>query len=349
MPDRLAALEGVILGTAVGDALGLPREGLSPNRARALFGGAPLQHRFLPGWGMMSDDTEHTCLVAQALLRSGTDVVRFRQALGWGLRGWLLTVPAGIGKATLLACLKLCLGFPPTHSGVHSAGNGPAMRAALLGVFLGDDLPRLRCFVLACTVITHTDRRAELASRWIALAAHHGAQGLPPETFLAVARQEAADSADLLTLLDQIEQHLARQADVAEFAAALGLTRGVTGYILHTVPVVLYAWLRWPGEFRRAVEEVILLGGDADTTGAIIGALMGATLGPGQIPAEWLRLLEWPRSATWMRRLAGRLASPPPRRPLRLFWPALWPRNLFFFLIVLAHLVRRCLPPYWSR
>ena len=58
------ALVGTILGTAVGDAIGLPREGLSPARARRLFGDPPLRHRFLLGRGMISDDTEHTCMVA---------------------------------------------------------------------------------------------------------------------------------------------------------------------------------------------------------------------------------------------------------------------------------------------
>jgi ADP-ribosylglycohydrolase len=68
--DRTDTLTGVLLGTAVGDALGLPREGLSPRRARRLFGGPPLRHRLVFGRGMVSDDTEHACVTAQALLRS---------------------------------------------------------------------------------------------------------------------------------------------------------------------------------------------------------------------------------------------------------------------------------------
>ncbi len=41
--DRLA---GLLIGTAVGDAIGLPREGMSARRALRLFGGSPLSHRF---------------------------------------------------------------------------------------------------------------------------------------------------------------------------------------------------------------------------------------------------------------------------------------------------------------
>jgi ADP-ribosylglycohydrolase len=61
------AIIGCILGTAVGDALGLPYEGLSPERATRLFPKRASYH-FILGRGMVSDDTEHTCFVAEALL-----------------------------------------------------------------------------------------------------------------------------------------------------------------------------------------------------------------------------------------------------------------------------------------
>ncbi len=64
---------GCVLGTAVGDALGLPYEGVSRERLPRLLG-PPERHRFLFGRGMISDDTEHTCLVAQSLIASGSDV-----------------------------------------------------------------------------------------------------------------------------------------------------------------------------------------------------------------------------------------------------------------------------------
>src|ERR671933_268850 len=101
--DRREPLAGVILGTAVGDALGLPREGLSRRRARRLFGDPPLRHHFLFGRGMVSDDTEHTCMAGQALLRAPADVDHFARSLAWRLRFRLLGVPAGTGRATLRA------------------------------------------------------------------------------------------------------------------------------------------------------------------------------------------------------------------------------------------------------
>ena len=156
MQDRLA---GILLGTAVGDALGLPAEGLSARRRRRMLPG-PWRHRFLLGRGMISDDTEHALFVAQSLLKHPDDARAFQRSLAWHLRWWFLGLPAGIGLATARACVKLCLGWPPNRSGVFSAGNGPAMRSAILGGYFHGAPEVMENFVLASTRITHTDPKA---------------------------------------------------------------------------------------------------------------------------------------------------------------------------------------------
>ena len=162
--DRLM---GILLGTAVGDALGLPTEGLGPRRRRRLFPG-PWRHRFLFGRGMVSDDTEHTLFVAQSLLKHPSDPSAFQRILAWHLRWWFLDLPAGVGLATARACVRLCLGFPPTRSGVFSAGNKPAMRSAILGGYFHDDPQALESFVRTSTQITHTDPKALIGALAIA-------------------------------------------------------------------------------------------------------------------------------------------------------------------------------------
>src|SRR4051794_5884011 len=94
--ERLDRLTGALLGTAVGDALGLPREGLSRRRAQRLYGKGPIRHRFVLGRGMLSDDTEHACMTAQALLAAPEDEMRFARSLAWRLRGWLAAMPAAV-------------------------------------------------------------------------------------------------------------------------------------------------------------------------------------------------------------------------------------------------------------
>ena len=152
------ALVGSMLGTAVGDALGLACEGLSPRRQAKIYPSLE-RYGFLFGIGMISDDTEHTVMVAQALIVSGGDETRFARDFAWRLKGWLLALPAGIGMATGRAIIKLLLFIPPKWSGVKSAGNGPAMRAAVLGVAWGDDPAKLASLNGISTRITHRDER----------------------------------------------------------------------------------------------------------------------------------------------------------------------------------------------
>lgn len=86
LKDRFA---GLLLGMAVGDALGLPAEGISRDRIQRMWR-RQWRHRFLFGRGMISDDTEHTLFVAQSLLTHPDDVTKFQRCLAWKLRLWLL-------------------------------------------------------------------------------------------------------------------------------------------------------------------------------------------------------------------------------------------------------------------
>ena len=161
-------LKGCLLGTAIADALGLPYEGLSSRRALKLLG-KPDRFRLIGPYGMVSDDTEHACITAQALIASGGQTRIFRRQMAWRLRFWLLGLPAGIGLATLKALVKLWLGFSPEHSGVFSAGNGPAIRSPILGAAIADR-EQLKAWVRISTRLTHTDPKAEQGAWVIALA-----------------------------------------------------------------------------------------------------------------------------------------------------------------------------------
>jgi ADP-ribosyl-[dinitrogen reductase] hydrolase len=165
----LDRLEGVLLGTALGDALGLPWEGMGQRTiARRIGSDSTRLHRFrlLGPWGFVSDDTEQSALVAQALARGGDDVAVIRKALRRSLCGWFLRLPWGIGLATLRSCVKLCFGIQ--QSGVPSAGNGAAMRMAVVGVHFVDNPTQRRETVRALAEITHTDPRGVEGALFVA-------------------------------------------------------------------------------------------------------------------------------------------------------------------------------------
>jgi len=341
---------GVLIGTALGDALGLPMEGLTQHRQQRLFP-QPLRHRLLAGRGMLSDDTEHTLMVAQALLAYPDDARAFQRCVAWKLRWWLLALPAGVGFATLRAVLKLWLGISPETSGVFSAGNGPAMRSAILGVFFAEQSDKRRAFVSAATRLTHTDPRAEVAALAVAEAAAWVVSGSNDVGGLFTSLEDVSANAEWQALLQRMRSAFDEKLTTQEFAAVLGLTRGVTGYAFHTVPVALYSMLLHLDDFRAALSDAIACGGDTDTVGAITGALVGARVGVAGIPEEWRNgILEWPRSVSLLEAVAERLGrqqhSPTALGAVRYFWPAVPLRNLLFLAVVLCHGFRRLLPPY---
>jgi ADP-ribosyl-[dinitrogen reductase] hydrolase len=198
------ALVGSILGTAVGDAIGLPYEGLSRRRAAKLFG-APDRHRLVFRWGMVSDDTEQACLVAQALIESFGDVDRFQRRLLRRLQGWFLTLPAGVGLGTLRSMSKSLVGFRPPRCGVFSAGNGPAMRSAILGAAIDDPSLLMELTKASCT-ITHTDPKALYGAWAVAFAAQLARGDAPVEaTSYVDAMQQALREAPAGEFLDRLE------------------------------------------------------------------------------------------------------------------------------------------------
>ena len=340
---------GCLLGTAVGDALGLPYEGLTRRRAQRIFG-TPDRHRLVLRYGMVSDDTEQTCFVAQALMASGGDATIFQKQLARRLRYWLLGLPAGVGLATGRAILKLWVGFPPDKAGVFSAGNGPAMRSAIVGAAVDDAEERV-ALVRASTRLTHTDPKAEQGAQVVALATRIACESTPvsPGEFRGrLTTVLDTDAIELLGLLNHALDSVQQGQSTSDFAIALGQEEGVTGYVLDTVPVALHAFLSHPRDFRSAVTAVIECGGDTDTTAAIVGGMVGASVGIEGIPEEWIDgLKDWPRSSRWMTRLGQALASSEgATRPPRLFVLSIFLRNLVFLTVVLLHGFRRLLPPY---
>jgi len=354
-----APYTGCLLGTATGDSLGLPYEGLSPKRAAKLFPD-PTKHHLLFNKGLVSDDTEHACFVAQALIRSrgpgalGVNVHDFQNQLARSLRWWLLALPAATGFATLRSILKLWLGFPPQKSGVFSAGNGPSMRSPILGVAFGGDAEKLKQFVKASTEITHSDPKAYYAALAVALATYQSARDetVSPESFLAALKEllPQDDAEELHELLQRAADSAAKGEPVTEFANSIGSKKGISGYSYHTVPCVLQVWFREPEDFAQGLQSIIRAGGDTDTAGAIFGGIVGARVGKEGIPESWLdNIVEWPRSISWLERLGSAMAeselSPTAKCP-RYFVPGVVLRNVVFLIIVLVHGFRRLAPPY---
>ncbi|GAB4149991.1 MAG: hypothetical protein Tsb009_24600 [Planctomycetaceae bacterium] len=226
------------------------------------------------------------------------------------------------------------------------------MRAAILGAFF-DDMKKIEEYSRISTQMTHTDPKAEYGALTIALAAYmsknHIADG---SQFLDVMKPLLGQSGEeLFDLLKAAVRSVEQNQSTLNFAVELGLGSGVSGYVYHTVPIVVHAWLSHPSDYPSAVTAVIECGGDADTTAAIAGGIVGARVGKTGIPKEWLtNIFEWPRSVSWMEKLANQLGScfisKKNERPIGVFPGLTLIRNLFFLVVVFLHVFRRVLPPY---
>lgn len=338
---------GTLLGTAVGDALGLATEGMTAGAIRRRFGVVDRYH-LLGRTGFVSDDTEQSALVATALVRSARDGIAPARALRASLVGWLARVPWGIGWGTLRACVRIALGL--TRSGVRSAGNGAAMRSAIVGTFHRDDDDARTRTGRALAEVTHTDPRAAEGALYVAdLAAGCARTRLEPHLVggaratlveIAEAARRAAREPSLRGALDQAIELAAAGATTAFAARCLG----TSGFVLESVPFATFTLVRWGDDPRVALHEAVAGGGDTDTNAAIVGAWLGALHGARALPADLVAALhDGPFGRSHLASLgralarvrAGERVEVPSFSPLRAL-----ARNLALTPVVLAHALR---------
>jgi len=331
---------GCLLGGALGDSLGLPSEGMSAGRIARRWGGT-LDQRFLFGRGMVSDDTEHAVMTLVSLNEADGDVDRFSSALAWRLRWWLLALPAGIGLGTARSILKLWFGVSPQNSGSSSAGNGPMMRAVVIGVKYAGQEDLRKCFVDASTLMTHRDPRAVEVGRLIADAAAMAVAGLGTGEILT-GLESVIESDEMKLRFGLLRKGLESGVSVAEFADQFGRKKGmVSGFAPDTAAVAIFAWLKYRNDFRGGMESVVAAGGDTDTVAFVAGSLIGIEVGREGMPAKWVEdLKDVPVDAKWIEVVVSGRRVSFPAFPMSLI------RNLVFLFVVLCHGFRRLLPPY---
>jgi ADP-ribosyl-[dinitrogen reductase] hydrolase len=339
-PSTRSITEAVLLGTAIGDALGLACEGLSARVIAKRFGRVD-RYRFFGATGRVSDDTEQSALVAQSLVRGRGELDDTVRAFRRAMVGWFWRLPWGIGWATLRACLKLTLGL--RRSGVRSAGNGASMRAAIVGAHVRD-VARREALARAIAEVTHSDPRAIEAAVFVANVT--GAEGTSRER-LSAARARL-DEPSLVAVIDRAFALADEGASMQRAADVLG----TSGFVVHTLALASFAFARL-GErpLDELLPELYSVGGDTDSIGAIVGAWYGARHGREGLPQRWVeRLQSGPFGRVHLEALARDLDAlehgRAPIAPARFSWVLAMARTLVFYPVVLAHGFRRLAPPY---
>jgi ADP-ribosylglycohydrolase len=273
----------VLVGTAVGDALGVPFETFLINNPLLLdWDGTTYlgskYHGLEPG--QYSDDTQLSILVAKSLiLNSGFNP----DDLAARYQDWFFSgVARGYGKTTKLAMEALKSGKHWNESGIAgSLGNGTAMRAAPFGVYFRNDFKQLIAAVKIDSAITHVSEDAEAGAIAIALTAAY-AVNRNTENLLDKICENLPDCKVKKTIssLDALIN-----ADNITPPQALRVL-GTKANVQETVPAALYCFLKFDN-YHDAVLAAIKAGGDTDTTAAIVGALFGARDGIKKIDRKF--------------------------------------------------------------
>jgi ADP-ribosyl-[dinitrogen reductase] hydrolase len=352
---RQDSIHGLMMGVAIGDALGLPREGLNRRTALKMFGRPKLFFRLLPGIGVYSDDTQLMLITAQALLRSRSDWKPFRSSFLSRLAWYSLSLPIGVGRATFLASLKCWLRATGLPTGCKSAGNGPATRAIYLTLALNGTDHRVAKWVEDSTRLTHTDPLAIDGCLVLSRLAHAaGTTKHRPLDRCAVLQIAIAGCKEelLREKLSELLPFLEQSRSPSAVARHFGWERGVSGFIVPSTVMACYCFLRYPTNFQLAVRSAIGLGGDTDSVAAIVGGLVGAHIGFEKLPANLVKQVRLvPHNSKWIAEMADRMAHWPHGVEDLHIAPALSSapllqlmRNLLMLLLVSLHLILRA--PY---
>ncbi len=189
---------------------------------------------------------------------------------------------------------------PPTEPG-KSCGNGVAMKIAPIALYHAliypDGIAEFFENVRSIGLMTHGDHRAWIAAMGVALAIiepfargtlRDDGFGLAELTRSIICNSHGMEMRSGVTE-DTFSERFQNALMAANNAETLREIAGVSCYSLESVPFSICTFLRHPNDYRTAVLEAVNAGGDTDTNAAMVGAMVGANMGEGNIPASWIR------------------------------------------------------------
>jgi len=264
---------GAMLGLALGDALGATVEFMTPREIRSQYG----RHDKIRGggWlrlpsGAVTDDTTMAFALGNAWLDSQNAPNEEDYARAFD--AWMRSKPVDIGNTVRRGISHFRRTGLPRVPPSEDAGNGATMRCAPIALaLLGAPPDTIARATLAQARVTHHNPLTDAATLTVVNMIQAGLSGAGIRAIMAQAH----------LLVDVFPQFRFRTRP----------EENPSGYIIDTMRVVLQA-IDLCDSYETALIDVVNRGGDADTTGAIAGMIMGALHGEDALPARWLRELD---------------------------------------------------------
>lgn len=286
--------QGTLLGTLIGDAMGVYFEGMSAMDIHKEYGQITVKSLASMGRGY-TDDTEMMMGLAEGLLEEpdkvNLDAIAKRFAGNYSsFRGY------GANTSRILSSMQMGKNWQSAVKQNHllggSYGNGAAMRAAPAALaFFGSTVKVCQAAKLQSepTGHTHPDALAgaELQAYVIHYALWRAQHALPLNSSLFIRALR-----NKIMLPRVYTEKLSWIADNLNAPANKVITNlGVTVRSSESVPSAIWAALS-SENFDQAILKAVQLGGDTDTIGAMTGAIAGAYFGRSAIPEPWLDAVE---------------------------------------------------------
>jgi ADP-ribosylglycohydrolase len=302
---------GALTGLAVGDALGMPTQGMRRADILADYGSitgltaAGPRQLIAAGMpaGAVTDDTEQAMLLARLLIAGDgrIDPLAFAEALV----SWEQAMAAKgsldlLGPSTREAVRQLADGVPAAEAGRRGATNGAAMRIAPAGVATPPQpLPALVDAVVEASMVTHNTSIGLAAAAAVGAAVSAGVEGgtraeaielAIAAADLAAGRGHWVPGGQIGPRIAWVTRHLAGVPPAGwadELDAVVGTSVAAQESVTAAFGILAVAPSAWD-----AVCLAASAGGDTDTIAAIAGAVAGATDGMSAWPAGIVQRIE---------------------------------------------------------
>jgi len=281
-------LRGYLFGTACGDALGRPVEHLTLEQIKEKYGEKGILE--VPHDSLWTDDTQLMLVIARGLLQGAElEPPRLMDFIAKELVLWLDEPDLGAGPTSRGAALRLKEGIHWSGSGIVSKTCGSLMRVGILGFIYRNDPKKLVQAALLSGRITHLHPVSDAASIAGAYAVKLALDGVEPEemykTLLDVTEGFSQEFTDALKKSYEIAH-----SGMADEDALKELGQG--WYADETFALAYFCILRYPNDYRKAVQTAVNITGDSDSVGSVAGGILGAKLGIEAIPVAWIEALK---------------------------------------------------------